>query len=77
MIELNLLMLRLGDNGSQVGTIQILLNGYGYRDEDGDIIDVDNDFGPRTDYAVKAFQRAKGLQADGIVGFNTWSALLK
>ena len=77
MVEINLLMLRLGDDGSQVGTIQILLNAYGYRDEDGDILDVDNDFGSRTDYAVRAFQRANGLQADGIVGFNTWSALLK
>lgn len=77
MIEIDLLMLNLGDNSSQVGTIQILLNAYGYRDADGDILEIDNDFGSRTDYAVRAFQRANGLQADGIVGFNTWSALLK
>lgn len=77
MIEIDLLMLNLGDNSSQVGTIQILLNAYGYRDSDGDILEIDNDFGSRTDYAVRAFQRANGLQADGIVGFNTWSALLK
>ena len=77
MVEIYLLMLRLGDNSNQVGTIQILLNAYGYRDADGEILEVDNDFGSRTDYAVRAFQRANGLQADGIVGFNTWSALLK
>ena len=77
MIEIDLLMLNLGDNSSQVGTIQILLNAYGYRDADGDILEIDNDFGSRTDYAVRAFQRANGLQADGIVGVNTWSALLK
>lgn len=77
MVEIDLLMLRLGDDGSQVGTIQILLNAYGYRDADGDILEIDNDFGSRTDYAVRAFQRANGLSADGIVGINTWSALLK
>lgn len=77
MVEIYLLMLRLGDNSNQVGTIQILLNAYGYRDADGEILEVDNDFGSRTDYAVRAFQRANGLSADGIVGINTWSALLK
>lgn len=37
---------------------------------------VDGDFGDRTKNAVIAFQRAKQLQADGIVGIKTWIALL-
>lgn len=77
MIEIDLLMLRTGSESNQVGTLQILLNAYGYRDSDGDILEVDNDFGEATEYAVRAFQRANGLSADGIVGFNTWTALLK
>lgn len=77
MVEINLLMLRTGSESNQVGTLQILLNAYGYRDSDGDILVVDNDFGNNTEDAVRAFQRANGLSDDGIVGFNTWTALLK
>ena len=37
---------------------------------------VDGDFGPNTEKAVRAFQKAKGLTQDGIVGKDTWSSLL-
>lgn len=77
MVEIYLLMLRKGSEGDQVGTLQILLNAYGYRDADGDILAVDNDFGANTEYAVRNFQEDNGLAVDGVVGFNTWSAILK
>lgn len=35
----------------------------------------DSDFGNETLNAVKAFQKAKGLTADGVVGEKTWKAL--
>lgn len=35
----------------------------------------DGKFGPQTKGAVEAFQRSKGLVADGIVGQKTWTAL--
>ena len=39
--------------------------------------DADGDFGPNTDAALKAFQKAKGLATDGCAGANTWKALLQ
>ena len=36
----------------------------------------DGDFGSETANAVKAFQQANGLTADGIIGKKTWEKLL-
>lgn len=36
----------------------------------------DGDFGPSTDKAVRAFQKLKGLSVDGVIGKDTWTALL-
>jgi murein L,D-transpeptidase YcbB/YkuD len=38
-------------------------------------VSIDGDFGPRTEHAVKAFQKAQGLEVDGKVGSDTWKAL--
>ena len=40
-------------------------------------IPVDGAFGPETVAAVKGFQRRHGLSADGVVGGETWRALLR
>lgn len=37
---------------------------------------LDGDFGPNTELGVKAFQRARHLTADGIVGPHTWAYLV-
>lgn len=39
-------------------------------------IEIDGDFGKKTEAAVRAFQKKKGLVVDGVVGTNTWLALL-
>lgn len=74
-IEMNII--KLGDTGNQVETLQILLNAFGFRDSDGNLLAVDSIFGPKTDQAVKSYQAARGIEADGIVGYQTWSRILK
>jgi hypothetical protein len=43
----------------------------------GDPVAVSGDFGYRTLLAVQQFQTAHGLTADGVIGQDTWSALLQ
>ena len=59
-----------------VKTLQRLLNALGYKGKDGKVLSIDGAFGTNTAYAVKAYQTANKLTADGIVGAATWKALL-
>ncbi|WP_326770892.1 GH25 family lysozyme (plasmid) [Streptomyces sp. NBC_01591] len=63
-------VLKADSSGTDVVTAQELLNASGAR------IDADGVFGPATTAAVRSFQNAKGLEADGIIGSRTWGALL-
>ena len=64
--------LRKGAKGDNVRYLQTLLSERGYALGKWGI---DGDFGNATEKAVKAFQKATGLQADGVVGPKTWAAL--
>lgn len=61
---------RSGDAGSLVKAAQVQLKRNGYS------LTVDGSFGPATLSAVKSFQSKKGLSVDGVVGPNTWRALV-
>jgi len=63
--------LRKGDVGPWVTELQDDLNSQ----LAGCSLDNDGDFGSKTDSAVRDYQRTRGLDADGIVGPNTWAAL--
>ncbi len=64
-------MLRLGSNNDEVTLLQKNLNKLGYQ------IDIDGDFGPQTEKAVKSFQYLNWLSVDGIVGPKTKAEIEK
>lgn len=61
----------VGDQGADVAAIQAQLNSLGFNAGSAD-----GDFGELTASAVKAFQAARGLEADGVVGAQTYRALM-
>lgn len=63
--------LKKGSRGEQVKALQILLNGRGYS-----CGSIDGNFGLKTDAALRKYQKAKGLTADGIAGKKTMAKLL-
>jgi hypothetical protein len=57
-------VLKKGSKGESVRTLQEFLK-----------ITVDGDFGPKTESAVKSYQKKTGLTVDGVVGKNTWMVM--
>jgi peptidoglycan hydrolase-like protein with peptidoglycan-binding domain len=68
-------MIANGDAGSTVTTLQQDLNRWNSGSGSGSLLVVDGKFGPKTESAVRSFQKAKHLSVDGIVGNHTWNAL--
>ena len=77
--QVGLPQLKNGAEGTAVKNAQILLIDKGYycggplragRET------ADGEFGPTTEKSVKSFQTKKNLTADGIIGSDTWKALL-
>ena len=60
------MLLRVGSTGEEVKKIQALLG-----------VDIVGKFGPKTEAAVKGWQSANGLTADGIVGDATWAKMFQ
>ena len=58
------MLLKLGSEGEDVKKLQIKLG-----------VDPIGKFGPKTEAAVKAWQSANGITADGIVGSGTWGKM--
>lgn len=66
-------LLRYGDKGECVRSAQLLLIGRGYS---CGRCGADGEIGQDTYNAIIAFQRACGLQQDGIIGAQTWARLI-
>ena len=65
-----------GSKGSDVKLLQRLLKSNGFRGADGKLLTIDGDCGTNTVYAIKSYQKKKGLSADGIAGPATWKSIL-
>jgi peptidoglycan hydrolase-like protein with peptidoglycan-binding domain len=65
-----LITVRSGSRGDAVRAVQSQLVHHGSN------LQVDGIFGPMTNQAVRAFQQRHGLAVDGIVGTDTWFALV-
>lgn len=63
-------MTRFGDDGPVVVALQTELKKLGHYNAA-----IDGDFGPRTELAVRFFQRQRNLKVDGLVGPSTWTSL--
>lgn len=80
--QISFRVLSSGVAGTSVERLQTLLIARGYKcggktDPRTGVEIPDGDFGPTTKKAVEEFQTANGLVADGIVGADTMTALLK
>ena len=64
--------IKIGSTGAAVIYLQQSLIKLGYKPGP-----IDGIFGPKTNTAVRLFQKSKGLVVDGIVGNKTWAAIDK
>jgi peptidoglycan hydrolase-like protein with peptidoglycan-binding domain len=63
-------LVKHGSHDHPTRTLQHLLNAH------GSALVVDGVFGPKTETAVRHVQQSKGLAVDGVVGAQTWAAVL-
>jgi N-acetylmuramoyl-L-alanine amidase len=67
-------IIRRGDTGDAVRDIQHRFLELGHRIDPDEL---EGRFGPSTESAVRGFQQARGLPADGLVGPDTWGQLVE
>ena len=76
-VTIELPVLRKGSKGDEVKTLQRLLKSLTFKGKDKRVLTIDGDLGTNTEYALRGYQRANGLEADGICGKNSWNSILK
>lgn len=73
-VNIKLPELQKGSEGETVKVLQRILKSMGY--DLGSNNPYDGDFGPKTDVAVRSYQKKYNLTVDGIVGAKTWGKIL-
>ncbi len=67
---------QLGSVGTSVLLLQEILVARGFKGRNSKILDLDREAGDNTIYALKTYQKSRGLEADGICGTATWKDLI-
>lgn len=68
--------LRKGTKCNEVTLFQMAMNNLGYKDANGDPLEIDGSFGGKSEVVCIQFQKDNGLTADGICGSKTWQKIL-
>ena len=69
-------VVKLGSEGTSVLLAQEIFRARGFKGKDGKELSLDRKSGTNTVYAIKQYQKSRGLTADGICGTNTWKDLI-
>ena len=65
-----------GCKGTSVLLVQEILKSRGFKGSDGKDLSLDREAGSNTIYAIKQYQKSRGLTVDGVCGTNTWKDLI-
>ena len=68
--------LKKGVKCDEVTLFQMAMNNLGYKDANGDPLEIDGSFGGKSECVCIQFQNDNGLTADGICGQKTWQKIL-
>lgn len=68
--------LRRGSSSTDVSLMQTYLNALNAQYPQIGRLTVDGKYGSSTEAAVRRYQAIKGLSADGVIGQNTWNAIV-
>lgn len=69
-------LVELGSTGTSVLLLQEILVARGFKGRNSKVLDLDREAGDNTIYALKQYQKSRGLEADGICGTATWKDLI-
>ena len=67
---------QLGSTGTSVLLLQEILIARGFKGKNGKVLDLDREAGDNTIYALKQYQKSRGLEVDGVCGSATWKDLI-